>query len=50
MQPDGNLVVGTLKLAFGQMLSFFAPVLIPLGVIALVAFAAWLYRRFTNVG
>ena len=46
----GNLVVETLGRAFGALFSMFWPVFVPIGLFALIAFAAYLWRRFTNVG
>jgi len=50
LMNDSNLITGTLARAFGSMWDFFAPVLVPFLIFAVVAFAVYVWRKFTNMG
>lgn len=50
MTPNGSLIGSTLARAFGSMVDFFWPVLLPLLILLGIAAAVYVIRTFTNVG
>lgn len=50
MMPGQSLIGGTLSRALVSMWEFYWPVLLPLFIIAGIAFVAYIVRTFTNVG
>lgn len=50
MEGSSNLIYVTLSRALGGMWDLFWPVLLPFLFLLLVAFAAYIYRKVTNVG
>jgi hypothetical protein len=50
MNATGNLITGTLSRAFSGMWDLFWPVLGPVLVLLAIAFAAYVWRKFTNLG
>jgi predicted PurR-regulated permease PerM len=48
--PQQNLIFGTLGRALSAMWDLFWPLLLPLFGVLLLAFAAYMVRKFLNVG